>query len=90
MEHNFWYWLIKGLTDMAVSLVGSLSPHTPTGMNELIYTFLASTISPIVYYVASFINPCWFFLFVGIIATSELVRAVLAAYRTLVKLLPLP
>lgn len=88
--HNFWYWLLTGLQDYILFFKGELPIYAPIGMGPLVYNFLVATLAPIMFYVGSFFNLCWFMLFMAIMAASETARATLALYRTVVKAIPLP
>jgi hypothetical protein len=42
------------------------------------------------FFLGSFLNLCWFALCLVLMASSETARAALAAYRTIIKIIPLP
>jgi hypothetical protein len=89
-EHNFWFWLLTGLEGMADRLTGAMPIYAPVGLGSVIYGVLAGVMTPILFYLGSFFNLCWFALCLTIMAASETARAGVAVYRTLVKFIPLP
>ncbi len=90
MDHNFWYWLIQGLTGLIVALARLLPFHTTWAMQDYVYNLLSGVATPIIIYFGSFFSLCWFMISMGILVTLETARLIMAAYRTLVKLIPLP
>ena len=89
-EHNFWYWLLVGMRNIVGVLSGRMPLYTYQGLGTFVYNFLAAAATPILFYVGSLFNLCWLVVIFGIMAASEGVRALVAAYRQIVKLLPLP
>ena len=90
MEHNFWFWLIQGLTNVIVALANLLPFHTTWGMSDYVFTFLSTAVTPLLLYVGAFFSLCYFMFFMGILVVLEGARLIMAAYRTVVKLIPLP
>lgn len=88
--HNFWYWLLTGLGNIVGVMSGRLPIYAPIGLGPFIYNFLVAAATPILLYLGSFFNLCWFALILGIMLASEGVRTILAGYRTLIKFIPLP
>jgi len=88
--HNFWYWLLTGALSFIQTMAARLPPYVPVGLAPLVYNLLIGALAPIVFFVGSFINLCWFFVIMGIILAAEIARGLIALYRQLVKLLPLP
>ncbi len=88
--HNFWYWLLTALQNIAGTLTGRLPIYAPIGLGPFIYNLLAAAATPILFYIGSIINLCWLALVLGVMLASELSRYVLAAYRTIIKMIPLP
>jgi hypothetical protein len=89
-QHNFWYWLLRGLFDLAMVIAAHFPVHTVLDLPQFTYNFLAGALAPIIIFVGSFFNLCWFALFLGLLIASETARAFFAGYRTLAKMLPLP
>lgn len=89
-NHNFWFWLIEGARDFVIAIAQRLPLYVPVGLPVLIYNALLGALTPILFYVGSFFNLCWFMAALALFAASETARASVAAYRQLVKLLPLP
>lgn len=90
MEHNFWYWLIQGLSGLITTVAQRLPFHTTWAMQDYVYNLLSGVATPIIIYFGSFFNFCWFMISLGILVTLEAARLAMAAYRSVVKLLPLP
>ena len=90
MLHNFWYWLILGLTNLIVALAERLPFHNTWGWADYTYGFLAGMLTPILIYIGSYFSLCFFAISMGILVVLELARLIMAAYRTVVKLLPVP
>lgn len=88
--HNFWYWLIEGVSNLIGVFTGRLPLYAPVGLGPFIYNFLVAAVTPILFYFGSFFNLCWFMAFLALFAASETARAAFAAWRTIVKIIPLP
>lgn len=89
-QHNFWYWLLVGLRNIVGVLSGRMPLYTYVGLGQFAYNFLAAAATPILLYFGSIFNLCWLMVIFGIIISSEGVRALLAGYRQIIKLIPLP
>lgn len=88
--HNFWYWLITGFTNLLMTISDRLPIYAPIGLGPFIYNFLVAALTPIVFYIGSFVNLCWIMIVLGLLALGELARFILASYRTVIKLIPIP
>lgn len=88
--HNFWYWLLEGIRNLVGVLSGRLPLYAPIGMGTFLHNLLAAAATPILFYIGSIFNLCWLALVFGLIITSEIARGIMAAYRTVVKAVPLP
>lgn len=89
-QHNFWYWLLEGLHNLIQVFTGQLPLYAPIGMGPFIYNFLVAAVTPLLFYIGTFFNLCIFVAFLALFAASETARAAFAAYRTIIKVLPLP
>jgi len=87
-EHNFWYYLLTGAQNIVQVISGRLPLYSYLGLGPFMYNSLAVTGTVIVYFLGSFVNLCWLFLFLAIIITSESARGLMAAYRQLAKMIP--
>lgn len=88
--HNFWYWLLTGVFDLVDAMMTRLPFYQNTGMATLTYNALLGALTVFALYLGSFLNLCWFIVLFTIFLTSEGARGVMALYRTVVKLLPIP
>lgn len=89
-DHNFWYWLLIGVHNIVGVISGRLPIYTYVGLGPFIYNFLAAAATPILFYIGSIFNLCWLALVLGILILAETARYVLAGYRTVIKMIPLP
>lgn len=72
-----------------MELASRLPLYAPLGMGPLLYQVLLGAATPILFFLGTFINLCWFFTALAVLATLETARALVAIYRLVVKLLPL-
>ena len=88
--HNFWFWLIEGARDLMLAVAQRLPAYATLGLPIMLYNVLIAALTPILFYIGSFLNLCWFFACLALLGTSETARAAVAAYRQFIKLIPLP
>lgn len=89
-QHNFWFWLLTAFQNISGVLAGRLPIYAPIGLGPFVYNLLAAAVTPIMFYIGSIFNLCWLALVLGVMLASELARYVLAGYRTVIKMIPLP
>lgn len=89
-QHNFWFWFLSGLLDMIDNFMVQLPLYQHSGMAVLFYNALLGVLTVFALYFGTFLNLCWFVAMLILFLTSEGTRGFMAAYRTLVKLIPLP
>lgn len=84
---NFWYYLIDGMTGILQSVLTRLPAHGPDVLSPLVGNF-SYGVQPFILWIGSFFDLRLMGVALGIIAALEIVRAVIAAWRWILSLIP--
>lgn len=90
-ENNFWYWLLKGMSDLSTYFMHELLPvHLPIGLAETTVTIVFYAAVFLLLIVGGFMHLQVFATVLGAILLMETGRAVFAIWRWVKTVLPLP
>jgi len=85
---NFWGYLIEGLTGVLSGVLNTLPIGNTNAILGGAATILYFAIAPLLILVGSFVNLAFLATAIGIALALEAVRATIAAWRWLLKLIP--
>lgn len=88
--HNFWYWLLTGVFGIIDAFMTRLPLYQHSGLAVLFYNALLGVLTVFALYFGTFLNLCWFITLFLVFLASEGARGLMASYRTVVKLIPIP
>lgn len=87
-DHNFWYWLLAGISHLLQPILARLPVHASEGMIGYLLAVVFYAVTPFMFWIGSFFDLRIFASVIGTIITLELVRAIIAVIRWVYSLIP--
>lgn len=88
MDHNFWYWLVGGMSSFLGDMLVRLPVHASLGLVSMVAQVMAFAVIPLLIWLGAFFDLRLLALIVGAVLLLEGARSLVAIWRWILALIP--